>query len=1850
VKPNAQRAPEEIAVVGIACRFPGAADPRAFWRLLDGGVDAVTEVPPSRFDVDALYDPVPGKPGRLVSRHGGFIRDVDRFDAAFFGIAPRDARYMDPQQRIALEVACEAIDDAGLGPQLGGCRTGVFIGIHTSDYEELQRRDIADQNVLIALGGSRSGVAGRISSALRFEGPSLAIDTDRSSSLVAVHLACQSLRAGESTVALAGGTNLILSPTTSIAFSRAMMLSPDGRCKFADSRANGFVRSDGVGVIVLKPLSVAVADGDRIYATIVASSVNHEGGRSGDFTTPSAATQIALLNAAYRDADLAAADVQYVEAHGPGTSAGDLAEVGALAAVLGKDRRGSSAVRIGSVKTNIGHAEAAAGIAGLIKTVLAVKHRRLPASLHFETPNPKIDFDGLQVQAATGEWPDPSRRLIAGVTSLGLTGTNAHVVVAEAAASATPSHEPTDDEILVVSAKHPLALSELIERHADFLRNTECEVRDVAYCSTIRRNHLEHRAAFVGKSREDLVAEMEGFRRKGATSARPAEALKIAFVFPGQGSQWHGMGRELLARGGPFRETLEACDAIVQDVGGWSILEAICKDSARLQPNEFARIQPTLLAMEIALAAEWRAFGISPDVVVGTSMGELAAAHVSGSLSLDDAMAIICHRSKLMKDRLDGKGAMALIEKSAAAVDELLRDKTDVWIAGTNSPMSTVVAGDPAVVGRLVAEVCETGAFARVVKDVPLASHTPQVDSITDALRAMIRDVAPTAGGIPMVSAVTGAPIAGLDLGPDYWVANLRQPIVFAQAMQQLIVSGCNVFVEVSPHPILLGPVLDCLAAAGRTGLTFGSLRRDEPERRSLLRTLGALYTAGTDVDWARLFPAGGRVVDLPAYPWRRDRYWYRGEGAPATVESARSATAARSHEPLLAPGDESADPSSLSFDSSLSEAPLPIALQLERERQAAAREELLTEFIRQAAADVVGKAADILDTNAAFRDLGLTSLMAVELRANLGIALGRAFPATLLFDFPSIAILAKHLAEPAGAVAPVTVARSHEEPIAIIGMACRLPGGVTSPESLWRLLDEGTDAVTETPASRWNIDDWYDADVGAVGKMNTRWGGFLPHLEEFDPLFFGILPRAAPSIDPQERLLLELTWEALERTGIDPERLKGSDTGVYVGLSWAEYQARLMRDAARIDTHALLGTAHSTMIGRLSYWLGLNGPNMPIDTACSSSLVAVHVACQALRNGECSLALAGGANTILDPETTVYFSRLRAMSPTGRCRTFSADADGYVRSEGAGLVVLERLSDAQRHGHPIAALIRGSAINHDGQSNGLTAPNGRAQEAVIRAALRQGHVEPHTISYLECHGTGTALGDPVEVQAAAAVLGQGRDREKPLVLGALKSNIGHAEAAAGIAGLIKAVLSIQHGHIPKNLHFTAPNPHIPWTDLSVRAASDPTDWPRDATPRRAGVSSFGFSGTNAHVVLEEAPVATPTIAPPRAAELVMVSAKSGAALEQLAGRVAECVRALTEEGLGDVAYSLNAGRAQHDHRLAIVASTREELARALDAAARGETLDGCIRNRVQRARRGKLGWLFSGEGSERLGMGRELAADWPVFRQALEEAWAAFDDQLEWPLRSIVWATETASSVQTEWAQPALFAFEVALAALWRSLGMTPDFVLGHDLGELSAAYVSGVFSLEDAAKLVTARARLMQARPVGNAITSMASESGVLEEFRGTAESVTFRPPEVPLVSNVTGALANDEITTAEYWTRHARSPMRFSDGVVALYDAGVRCFLELSPKPTLLPQLPLCLPSKKQEFLLLPPLSLRPPSESKGVLEALAVWCASGGAVDWGAVFPAGGRRVSLPNYPWQRQRYWIPAPSRPRQSPA
>ncbi|MEU1799755.1 SDR family NAD(P)-dependent oxidoreductase, partial [Streptomyces sp. NPDC019937] len=976
---------------------------------------------------------------------------------------------------------------------------------------------------------------------------------------------------------------------------------------------------------------------------------------------------------------------------------------------------------------------------------------------------------------------------------------------------------------------------------------------------------------------------------------------------------------------------------------------------------------------------------------------------------------------------------------------------------------------------------------------------------------------------------------------------------------------------------------------------------------------------------------------------------------------------------------------------------------------------------LRAADPDTYGDGPTDVAADRPFLAEGLDSLGLVQLHRRLTAELGVELPVTIGFDHPTPAALARHLvdvvhgtAEPEDHHEPATTAApvASDEPIAIVGIGCRYPGGVTSPEDLWRILADGTHVLTDFPADRgWDLDRLYDPDPSATGTSYVRRGGFLPDAADFDADFFQINPKEALAMDPQQRLLLETTWEALERAGIDPGRLRGTPSGVFIGVEPHEYGPRTHEAPDGLDGYVLGGSLPSVVSGRVAYTLGLEGPTLTVDTACSGSLTALHLAVRSLQRGECGLALAGGVTVISSPGTFTTFSRQRGLAPDGRIKAFAAAADGTSFAEGAGVFVLARLTDALRDGHPVLAVIRGTAINQDGASNGLAAPNGLAQARVIRQALADAGLTPGEVDAVEAHGTGTTLGDPIEGQALVATYGGGRAPGKPLWLGSVKSNIGHTGAAAGAAGVIKMVQAMRNRTLPRTLHVDAPTPHVDWSGGTVRLLTEPVPWEATDTPRRAGISSFGASGTNAHVIIEEPPAPAPEA--PEAPETpeapaagrpvpVVLSAQGEDALR---GQAARLLTALDDASPLDIAYSAATTRAALRHRATVVATDRDQLRRALTALAEGETAPGLLTGTTRAT--GRTAFLFTGQGSQRVGMGRELARAFPVFARALQEAADHLDLHLDEPLGEVLFAEPGSPRTEllhrTRYAQAALFAVETALFRLLESWGVTPGLVAGHSIGEIAAAHAAGVMTLADAALLVGARGTLMDELPVGGAMVAVQAEEGevapyltdrvglaavngpaavvlsgeadavlavaarfaeqgrktrrlrvshafhsplmdpMLDGFRRVAETLTYAPPRIPLVSALTGEAGT--VFDAGYWVRHVREPVRFADAMHRLEAHGVTAYLELGPDAVLSAMGRDCLADGGPDTAFAA-LLRDGHDEERQAVTALGTAHAHGVAVDWDRFFAGrGARRTALPTYAFQRKRYWLDAGSGP-----
>ncbi|WP_444543564.1 type I polyketide synthase [Micromonospora okii] len=2203
---------EPVAIVSMSCRYPGGIDsPEELWRFVSTGGDAMGDFPTDRgWDLDRLHHPDPDNPGTSYAASGGFLADAGQFDAALFGVSPREAVAMDPQQRLLLEVTWELFERAGVAPlSLRGSRTGVFVGTSGQDYAAVLHRAPGVEGYVLT-GTAASVVSGRIAYTFGLEGPALTVDTACSSSSVAVHLACQALRERECGLAVVGGATVMATPGPFVEFSRQRGLAADGRCKSFAAAADGTGWAEGVGLLLLERLSDARRNGHRVLGIIRSSAVNQDGASNG-LTAPNGPAQQRVIRQALAGAKLTPDMVDVVEAHGTGTTLGDPIEAQALLATYGQER--DRPLLLGSIKSNIGHTQAASGVAGIIKMVLAMRHGVVPPTLHVDAPTPHVDWAAGAVALVTQPtpWPAADRPRRAAVSSFGMSGTNTHLVLEqpEQAEVEAEAAEPPAPAPVLLTGRTRAALRRQAERWSRYVaEHADAGPADVAWTSVVSRSPLDHRAVVLAADRAELVAGLtalaEGRPGTEVVSGAVGTPGEVAFVFPGQGSQWVGMAAELLDTAPVFAERLAECGRALTPFVDWSLLDVVRGVPGAASLDRVDVVQPVLFAVGVSLAALWESYGVRPSAVIGHSQGEIAAACVAGALSLGDAAAVVALRSRVIAG-IAGDGGMVSVATTAdEATATIGRWDGRVALAAVNGPTSVVVSGDVAALDELVALYEAREVRVRRVP-VDYASHSAHVEPLREQLVELLAGLRPQAGGVRFWSTVDGDWLDTSGLGADYWYRNLRQTVRFDEAVRALVSAGYSTFIEVSAHPVLTMAVQESVeaVAADPAGVTVtGSLRRGEGGLGRFHRALAEVHTRGVAVDWRPAFAGrAGRLVDLPTYAFERQHHWVPAEepAVPVTgaglldhrfwdaveradldalrdtlaVDDAEAVESLRTLLPALAgwrrqrqehslldgwryridwqvapepaaarlagtwllalPADADDDPAVRALRAALTDAgadllPLTVAPDADRAALAAAltgadvagvvsllaweprtdpageppagagaalpglaptlalaqalgdaelaaplwlitrgavaaasydrladpgqaaiwglgrvvgveaphrwgglvdlppgldaraagrltavlagttgedqlavrapgvfvrrlvraplgdrpparrfaptgtalvtggtgglgaraarwlatagaehvvlvsrrgpdapgaaelagelrdlgprvtvaacdiadraavaalldrvqadgppvrvvvhtagvaqttplmavtptelaevtagktvgaahlhelladaeldafvvyssiaatwgsagqagyaagnayldalvaqrradgragtavawgpwseggmntadsarklrdrgvpemdpavamsalvqaldhgdvalivadvdwsrfapayasarrrpllegvpeakaaldggaplddgddgpaatlrrelaastaarREETLTDLVRDLAADVLGHddAAAIRATTA-FRDLGFDSLTAVELRNRLVAAIGQPLPITLVFDHPTPVVLARFLLAgllgdaptTAEAVAPSAV--DADEPIAIVSMACRFPGGVTAPEHLWRLVADGVDTLGEFPTDRgWDLDRLVDPDPEKIGTTYTDKGAFVYDAADFDPGFFEISPREALAMDPQQRLILETSWEALERAGIVPGSLRGSRTGVFVGTNGQDYRSLLVVAGDQVEGFGGTGNAASVLSGRVAYALGLEGPAVSVDTACSSSLVALHLAVQALRAGECELALSGGATVMATPGLFVEFSRQRGMAPDGRVKAFAAAADGTGWGEGAGMLLLERLSDARRNGHTVLALVRGSAVNQDGASNGLTAPNGPSQQRVIRAALADARLSPADVDVVEAHGTGTTLGDPIEAQALLATYGQ--DRDTPLLLGSVKSNIGHTQAAAGVVSVIKMVLAMREGVVPATLHVDAPSPHVDWSAGAVELATEARSWPAVDRPRRAAVSSFGVSGTNAHMIVEQADDLPPTDEAVDGADLVdggglvasgavvwPVSARSKAALSGQAARLARHLRERGDLDLAAVAWSLATTRSTFEHRAAVVGETPEELLSGLDAVAAGEPAGNVVTGAAVDGGSGVV-FVFPGQGGQSVRMAAGLVGRCGVFDARLAECQRAFAPFLDVDLVSVLTGDDESWLDRVEILQPVLFAIGVSLVEVWRAAGVAPAAMIGHSQGEIAAACAAGVLSLDDAARAVALRARAL-------------------------------------------------------------------------------------------------------------------------------------------------------------------------------
>lgn len=2034
-----------VAIIGLACRFPGAANAAEFWEVLRSGRSTVGPLPADR---QSWFNHLLAQQGELteqqraVASRGGFLTNIAEFDAALFGISPAEARVMDPQQRLFLEIAWQAVESSGYAPtEWARQRTGVFVGATTGDYARYLDRAGAGRLPHFGPGNIPTMIANRVSFRFDWHGPSMTLDTACSSSLVAVHTACQSLLSGEADIALAGGVNLALLPDNTLAYAEAGMISPTGHCYSFDDRADGYVRGEGVAAIVLKPLAAALRDGDTIWAVIEGSAVNQDGHDKLGLTAPSPKAQATVLRQAYAAAGVLPHSVTCIEAHGSATPLGDPLEVRGLSEVFGQRPDGQGKCALGSVKSNLGHLEAAAGIAGLIKAVLALRHRQLPPTVHFQSPNRNLAIRDtpLFINDRLRPWAvDGIRR--AGVSSFGAGGTNAHVVISEAPTAAEPatSERQPGPYLLVLSAHTPGALAALGQSlAADVAADEQPLLRDICWTAAVGRTPLACRRAIVvddaASLRQFLTEAQAAGMPDGVSLTSPAQPLGGAALWQhwqdaieprlaALESSWAAKLRGL-CYGAKFDEQIRphlparlpepdadampadpAARRLVYRAAAEIFVAGIDLDFDRLLPRgrriplpgivferqrywidlpQPAPVAPAaipkspksdtqspppcrdlplalpaprlplddclrqlrwpmadgdatsepitgdwLLFLRAepwcdALAAEFRRRGARVTVV------RVAEAFRHSDLDRYEIQPVHPGNFQRLRENLEHEGrlptrilfawpAAAPLDSSIArqtAADAAMRSLLHLFRAFCHDDATTIrslhalTRGSQAVDGKASCPSPEQAAvwgwlrcaalehpnIAMQCVDLPVddaalgselwksllrelgrKSPAPEVSLVPGARRAaqlaalenderLPTDAALRQEGVYLVTGGLGgigwalvgrlltryrARVAVLSrraLPPrgawPQWLAEhptdplaplVRQAQVWLEQGGELLSLAGDVASEGDVAQALtiieecFGDLNGVFHAAGV--LHDGLVRtKDWKTTRAVLRpkVAGAwaldVSLGERQLDFCLLFSSlagtlgnigqadyaaanrfldsfaawrsgqGKRTIAIALGPWA-------GPGMAAGAPAPSSAGNLGKLDPavgldlieraLLCPASQIAaaawspvapQESPPKVASSTASSPPAATVELGQ-----ATPEQLEALLVLHVSRAMETTPERIDIDRPLVEMGVDSVLAVRLAQELGQATGQTFPRTLLYDFPTLrklsTALARRFAAPAAeAPRPATQAQQAAEqrvrepqaiapevrspmvmldalvspagaweasagetsifevatpaiptpaqdalpetsaatmatvapeataapslppptpekpvaaPIAVIGLGGRFPMADNIAQ-FWQNLCGKVDAVGEVPVERWSTAEHYSSDRHEAAKSYSKWAALLAGIDQFDPLFFRIAPREAEEMDPQQRLLLEVAWESLETAGYAAGQLSGTRTGVFIGAMPSEYVQNLLARPGRLDAYAGTGTALSTIANRLSYFLNLRGPCLSIDTACSSSLVAVQMAVEALRSGQCEYALAGGTQAGLALSHFLMLSRLGALSPDGRCRAFDRGANGYVLGEGVGLLVLKRLDRALADGDHIWGVVRGAAVNHGGQAAGLTVPSFSAQAEVIRAALDDAGVSADTLSYIEAHGTGTALGDPIEIQGLCEAFRQDTNRKQFCALGSLKSNIGHLEPAAGVAGLIKVLLALKHRRLPATLHVREVNPGLELEETPFFVQDHVANWHSDVGPLRAGVSSFGFGGVNAHVIVEEAPAAAPAQSPPtdRPCHVALLSARSPAALASLGRRLQQQFDAEPDLALADICYSLAVGRPQHAVRWAAVVESRADLVSRLEYLAEGRDDPAALTQEAVPRGPVRVAWLLGGARHLRTGALADLFEGQPAFRRQLLACAAIVDDELTQPLVELLYGTPPGQPLPLAAVRPAAFALQYALGRLWQAWGVEPQWLAGDGLGEAVAACLAGAATVEALLPMIARQGRLLAAGETGLAMTVAGDISGL-------------------------------------------------------------------------------------------------------------------------------------------------------------
>lgn len=1576
---------DDIAIIGMACRFPGAKNYEEFWQNMVGGINSIKEITADRWDITKYYSSDRNKPNTSVSKWGGLLDQIDSFDANFFNVSPREAIEMDPQQRILLEETWHAVEDAGIKlATLQKGNTSVYVGVMATDYQQYLSSEDHQSNNYACLGNYECILANRLSYFFNLTGESQSIDAACASSLVALHNAKCSILRGESKYAIAAGVNVICHPWKYISFSKANMLSPDGQCKTFDANANGYVPGEGVGVLLMTSLKNALDNGHQIYAVLKGSSVHHNG-KSRTITSPSVKLQREIVKEAIANSKITAETITYVEAHGSGTSLGDPIEVEALTQAFASKKR--QYCYIGSVKTNIGHLEAAAGIAGIIKTVLMFKHRKIPKSLNIDVVNPIIDFEHspFKIAMALTEWSlaKSIKKRRAGISSFGFGGVGSHAILEEPAqvVKKTLKHTQAIARPFMLSAKTKHSLKLLLQSWQAFIKSEAFQKQSlVDMCDTLRkcRETFSYRFGRMVRTKEEINDFIE------------KHIADVDILYPHFDIKNILQERYfILSLRQPIDINYSHFQKYCQTVPILKeILKEILAETAKLKGfNKLFNKKNNITTKNIqnfiilyTLSKSLIESGLHVNCIVGEGVGALVQLVLSNVLEIPETLnwlrgySISITLKRPIMDIFDSLNHKLIrqyyiTEKYCELLNNQLFIDEDIQKEIFKKAKQLII--HQYTFKKYIHEWDET--FSKFKIDLKEGLEHPELLNSSDhtlmtlaflyALKKLHQKwdlqekiIIDNVGTNEIIDLMMDNVLSPLDaaalicknnldlkqiarhINQNQHRLNLHKPYFLLKKLNQTLseISDPKQWLEqivhqqqVTEENMLIGKEpLICTIGGDRSSLDLTNLKD------SLPGLLIDLWQKGLVVDWDRWYQERGNIVALPTYEFNRSRFWF-------------------SH--LSAGANKSLNPLSLTPPIK----PFAVAYQAKDETiqqstvAAKLKDSEIIEKIRSILANVLYTKIEMITLDKPFLEFGMDSILSVELITKINTEFNVNLPATKIYDHPTIIDLSSYInsqlskkviattntpaREDTSNASNIVQKSAADEPIAIIGMAGHFPKARNLTE-LWQLLAAGRSAITEVPLERWSIADFYSSDLTEKEKSYCKWGGFVDGVAEFDPLFFGISPAEAENMDPQQRLVLQVGWQALEDAGYTTMMLDGKFCGIHLGVMNNDYADLIARAHLPSDATQLTGNSNSILAGRVAYFLNLKGPAITIDTACSSSLVAVHLACQALRNGDADLMLAGGVTLYLFERPFVRMSRAGMLSSTGACRTFDNEADGFVPGEGCGIFVLKRLKDALKDKDLIYGVVKGNGVNQDGKTNGITAPNPESQKELELAIYEKYHINPDDISYVEAHGTGTKLGDPIEVEALTKSFEKFTDRKGYCALGSIKSNLGHTSAAAGAASLIKILLCLEHKTLVPTLNFQNANKHIDFVNSPFFVNTELKNWESPQhKPRLAAISSFGFSGTNAHAVIEEIQQRPFVSQSEKPYYLLTLSAKHPESLHQRIKDLYDWIANHENVPLEKISYTLNARRNHFSYRCAFIAATTLELKEMLHEISQGK-------------------------------------------------------------------------------------------------------------------------------------------------------------------------------------------------------------------------------------------------------------------------------------------------------------------------